>query len=258
MWDHIDIEVTYKVAVDGLNTLTNTTYAAAQKALFASEPASSIYGSYGADYIGWEKLPEPYRSNLSSTAQNDLARFGPDWPEIEYEIASIYSPGTAGDYNGYGTFVIIPVSPLSRGNVTLQTSSMLDAPLISPNWLESPTDRELALQALKRGRAIISSATMQPVLIGDETAPGVGVQTDEELEEYIKGNFFMNWHAAATCRMGRANDSMAVVDGRGRVMGVSGLRVVDASAFALLPPGHPVSTVYGLAEKISGDIIAAR
>jgi len=51
---------------------------------------------------------------------------------------------------------------------------------------------------------------------------------------------------------------MAVVDSKARVIGVDGLRVVDASAFALLPPGHPVSTTYGLAEKISSDIIAAR
>ena len=135
---------------------------------------------------------------------------------------------------------------------------MLDPLVINPNWLTSQTDKELALQALKRGRAIISSAAMQPILIGDETAPGQDVQTDEQLDEYIRNNFFMNWHAAATCRMGRRNDSMAVVDSKARVIGVSGLRVVDASAFALLPPEHPVSTTYGLAEKISSDIIAAR
>ena len=68
----------------------------------------------------------------------------------------------------------------------------------------------------------------------------------------------MNWHAAATCKMGRTNDTMAVVDSKARVIGVQNLRVVDASAFALLPPGHPISTVYGLAEKISADIVANR
>ena len=86
---------------------------------------------------------------------------------------------------------------------------------------------------------------MQPILIGTEYAPGKDVQTDEELNEYIRNTLFTNWHAAATCRMGRVNDTMAVVDSKARVIGVNGLRVVDASAFALLPPGHPVSTVYG-------------
>lgn len=55
--------------------------------------------------------------------------------------------------------------------------------------------------------------------------------------------------------MGLTNDTMAVVDSHARVIGVRNLRVVDASSFALLPPGHPVSTVYGLAEKISADML---
>jgi choline dehydrogenase len=258
MWDHVDIEVTYKVGVIGSNTLNNLTYAAQQKAAFQARPANSIYGNYGADFIGWEKLPEPYRSNLSTSARNDLAKFPADWPEIEYEIASIIQSGIPGDYNGYGTFIVVSVSPTSRGNVTISSNSMLDPPIINPNWLTSQTDKELALQAVKRGRSILSSATMQPILIGNEYAPRQNVQTDEQLEEYIQNSFFMNWHASATCRMGRVNDSMAVVDSKARVIGMGGLRVVDASAFALLPPGHPVSTVYGLAEKISADIIAAR
>jgi len=56
--------------------------------------------------------------------------------------------------------------------------------------------------------------------------------------------------------MGKSNDPMAVVDSKARVFGVQGLRVVDASAFPLLTPGHPQSTVYALAEKIADDIIS--
>ena len=55
--------------------------------------------------------------------------------------------------------------------------------------------------------------------------------------------------------MGKVNDSMAVVDSAARVIGVNRLRVVDASAFAILPPGHPSGTVYALAEKIANDIL---
>jgi choline dehydrogenase len=145
MWDHIDMEVTWKVGVDGFNTLANTTYAAEQAELLKNGPASSIYGSYGADYIGWEKLPEPYRSNISSAAVKELAKFPADWPEVEYEIGSIYMSGIEGDYNGYRTFVIVPVTPISRGNITLRTNSMLDAPVINPDWLTAETDKELAL-----------------------------------------------------------------------------------------------------------------
>jgi choline dehydrogenase len=73
-----------------------------------------------------------------------------------------------------------------------------------------------------------------------------------------RNNFFINWHAAATCRMHRVNDSLALVDSKARVIDVSRLRVVDASAFALLPLGHPVSTRYRLAEMISLRIVELR
>lgn len=258
MWDHVDIEVTYKVDLVGLNTLKNETYAQIQKDNFHTMPAKSMYGNYGADYIGWEKLPASYRANLTAAASSQLATFPPDWPEIEYEVASVYTSEDPQDFSGYGTFVVIPVSPLSRGSVGLLSDSMLDPPVIDPQWLTAQTDIELAVQAVKRARSILASPALQPIRLGSEVAPGDAVATDAQLEEYIRNNFFMNWHAACTCRMGRANDTIAVVDPSARVIGVQNLRVVDASAFAILPPGHPVSTVYGLAEKISADIIRSR
>jgi choline dehydrogenase len=68
----------------------------------------------------------------------------------------------------------------------------------------------------------------------------------------------MLYHAASTCKMGQANDTLAVVDSKARVFGVEGLRVVDASAFPFLAPGHPQSGVYMLAEKIADDIMSGR
>jgi choline dehydrogenase len=257
MWDHIDMEVTYKVDVVGFNTLKNQTYKQQQLESFHAVPAKSMYGSYGADYIGWEKLPPNYRANMSSTTRDQLAAFPPDWPEIEYEVASIYTSSDPQDFHGYGTLVVIPISPLSRGTISLQSPSMLDPPIINPQWLTSNTDIELAIQALKRAREILASPTLAQIRLGKEIVPGEGIETDAQIEEYIRNTFFMNWHAACTCKMGRANDTMVVVDTKARVIGVDRLRVVDASAFALLPPGHPISTVYGLAEKISADMVAS-
>lgn len=84
---------------------------------------------------------------------------------------------------------------------------------------------------------------MKSVLAGTELFPGLQVETDEEILEIIKQSMMTIYHAACTCKMGVQNDTMAVVDNRARVFGVSGLRVVDASAFPFLPPGHPQSTV---------------
>jgi choline dehydrogenase len=62
------------------------------------------------------------------------------------------------------------------------------------------------------------------------------------------------WHAAGTCAMGKSTDRKAVVDKYAKVYGVAGLRVVDASVFPILPPGHPQSNCYMIAEKIAQDI----
>ncbi|KFZ07974.1 hypothetical protein V501_06148 [Pseudogymnoascus sp. VKM F-4519 (FW-2642)] len=91
-----------------------------------------------------------------------------------------------------------------------------------------------------------------PLPVGMIGVPGV--QTDAQILEAIKGTLQTVWHASSTCKMGPSADSMAVVDSHARVYGVKGVRVVDASAFPFLPPGHPRSTIYALAEKIA-DLI---
>ena len=94
--------------------------------------------------------------------------------------------------------------------------------------------------------------------IGEEYLPGPNVTSDEQIVEYMRESAFTLYHASATCKMGRSNDSMAVVDSQARVYGVQGLRVVAASAFPFLPPGHPQATVYMLAEKIAEDVRKGR
>lgn len=95
----------------------------------------------------------------------------------------------------------------------------------------------------KRMREAFHSKAMTPVVIGKEYYPGAEVQSDKDILEFIKNNVMTLWHAACTCKMGSSDDEMAVVDSQARVYGVEGLRVVDASAFPFLPPGHPQSTV---------------
>ena len=84
---------------------------------------------------------------------------------------------------------------------------------------------------------------MQSILIGPEYFPGLKYQTDADILKVIRNTVMTIYHAACTCKMGLRNDTMAVVDHKARVYGVQGLRVVDASAFPILPPGHPQSTV---------------
>lgn len=100
----------------------------------------------------------------------------------------------------------------------------------------------MAVQAFKCARTFFETEEMQPILVR-EYMPGANVTSDEAILEYIMASSYQNWHASCTCRMGKVDDPMAVVDTNAKVIGVERLRVVDASAFALLPPGHPQSTV---------------
>ena len=133
---------------------------------------------------------------------------------------------------------------------------MMDPPIINPNWLSDPTDQEIAVQSFKRSREIWSVLAQQGLTVGeDEALPGLNVTSDEDILAYIQNSLMTIYHAAATCKMGKVTDKMAVIDSRARVYGVQNLRVVDASAFPFLPPGHPQSTIYALAEKIVADIL---
>lgn len=120
---------------------------------------------------------------------------------------------------------------------------MADPPTINPNWLETETDQKVAIEAYKRARGVFRALSMAPVIIGQEYFPGSGYQTDTEILSLVKNTVMTIYHAACTCKMGVLGDTMAVLDSRARVFGVTGLRVVDASSFPVLPPGHPQSTV---------------
>jgi GMC oxidoreductase len=153
-----------------------------------------------------------------------------------------FATGAPTDAYNYLSVVAALVAPLSRGTISISSADTKDQPLIDPRWLTDPADQAVAVAAYKRLREFFATQAMAPVLIGPEYFPG-GTQTDEELLALIKKGFNTVWHASCTCKMGTTNDNMAVVDSKAKVFGVDKLRVVDASAFPVLPPGHPVSTV---------------
>jgi choline dehydrogenase len=262
MQDHIFFGPSYRVNVETLTKLANdpvylATELAVNYALLKQGPITNPV----SDFLGWEKVPASLRSGFSSQTKADLATFPADWPEIEY----ISGSGYVGDYSNlftnqpkdgyqYGTILATLVAPLSRGSVSLTSADTNDLPLIDPGWLTSPTDQQVAVAAYKRARAAFASSGMAPVVIGQEYYPGPAVQTDAQILSTIRNDLMTVWHAACTCAMGLSSDPKAVLDSSARVIGVSGVRVVDASSFPILPPGHPQSTIYALAEKIS-DLI---
>ncbi|KAF2104628.1 alcohol oxidase [Rhizodiscina lignyota] len=223
----------------------------------ASGPLSSPSGPWA-----WERYP----STASKETRKILdEEFPSDWPHLEHIALSAY----LGDYTGtvldpfdgknYGSMMGILVAPMSRGNISIASADAAEPPLINPNWLTHAVDKEMIVAVFRRAREIWNKLS---ILDGEEYYPGKHVQSDEDILAMARKGLATVFHASSTCKMGKApgdesGDRMGVVDTKARVYGVKGLRVVDASIMPFLPPGHPMATVYMLAEKIADDIIKA-
>lgn len=262
MWDHVLFGVGYRVNVQTASARLNNPSLNVQASEAFLTNGTGPLSTFGGGYYGWEKLPEPYRSKISESSRNELAKkFPADWPELEYLPSSGYSGfrqnNSLDPVDGYNYAFLNAaiVSPLSRGSVTIQSANMSTPPLINPNWLAAAPDRELAIQAVHRLRQLWQYLAKQGLALGDEILPGANVTTDRDILDYIGQSLIEVYHAASTCKMGPSSDKNAVVNAKGQVYGTKRLRVVDASAFPLLPPGHPQATVYALAEKIAAEIL---
>ncbi|KAL8800199.1 MAG: hypothetical protein Q9200_007325 [Gallowayella weberi] len=214
-------------------------------------------------FLAWEKVPDRLRKNLSQATLDALATLSADWPELEYLPVGgaigynrNYQKEDPKDGYNYASITTLLSAPFSRGTVTISSAKAADLPLIDPNYFSHPADVELAITAVRRLREFW--AQMQGVTIGQEYLPGPDVDSDEEILHYIKSSLGLAPHAAGTCRMGKRGDPSSVVDSQGRVLGARNLRVVDASVFPFLPPGHIQATVYAIAEKIADGILHGR
>ncbi|KAJ4355332.1 hypothetical protein N0V95_003007 [Ascochyta clinopodiicola] len=183
MEDHLDFAPVFEITIQ--NGVGATSDPTANGPLIEEYRVNRTgpFTNAGVDYIGWEKLPDSYRGNLSATALADLAQFPTDWPEIEYEITAASLSGSDPSKR-FGTIVTVPVTPLSRGYVNITSSSTRDLPLVNPNQLSHPTDRELAVQAFKRSRSFFHTEAMRPIVI-EESMPGANVTSDEAILELL-------------------------------------------------------------------------
>lgn len=260
MWDHVFFGPSYEVGFQTFDTLIMNPFDLASAATDYLNGAKGLFSSNGIELLGWEKLPEQYRAAFSQETEKKFAAFSSDWPEVEYLGGNGYIGNFESvlirpyDGKNYATILGAIVAPNSRGTVTLASNDVKDAPIIDPKWLTDEADQELAVAWYRRMRDVFNSTALQSVVFG-EKFPGAQVQTDEQVLNTIRNSVLTVWHPACTCKMGKRDEPMAVVDSQARVIGVEGLRVVDASSMALLPPGHPSGTIYAFAEKIAAGII---
>lgn len=240
--DHLQIRAVYKVKnVKTLNTMAN-----------------SLLGKLK---IGMEYVFK--RSGPMSMAPSQLGAFtksDPDQPyaNLEYHVQPLSLEAFGEDLHPFPAFTasVCNLNPTSRGQVRIQSGDWRDAPLIEPNYLSTPEDRKIAADSLRQVREIVRQSALaqyEP----EEYKPGVQYQTDEELAKLAGDIATTIFHPVGTCKMGRDEDPMAVVDSQLRVRGVQGLRVVDASVMPTITSGNTNSPTLMIAEKAAGMILAA-
>jgi choline dehydrogenase len=144
--------------------------------------------------------------------------------------------------------------PESRGEIRLASADPFAPPVVDPNYLASELDRRTMRESLKMVREIVAQKPLDPFR-GPEMRPGAKVQSDAELDAWIRQTAETIYHPVGTCRMGV--DDRAVVDPVLRVRGVDGLRVIDASVMPTLIGGNTNAPTIMIAEKIA-DILRGR
>lgn len=175
------------------------------------------------------------------------------WPNIQFHflpVAINYNGSNAVNVHGFQAHVGSMRSP-SRGRVRLKSTDPYQHPSILFNYMSCEQDWEEFRAAIRITREIMAQPALTPYR-GEEISPGKHVQTDEELDAFVRERAETAFHPCGTCKMG--NDDMAVVDGAGRVHGLEGLRVIDASIMPLIITGNLNATTIMIAEKIADKI----
>jgi choline dehydrogenase len=151
---------------------------------------------------------------------------------------------------------VCQLRPESRGRVGLASADPFADPTIFPNYLAAEEDRRALREGVKMVRDVANQKALTAIR-GDEVEPGVLVQTDADIDAWIRQSAETIYHPVGTCRMGVAGDAMAVVDGELKVQGLAGLRVVDASVMPNLVGGNTNAGTIMVAEK-AADLITGK
>jgi choline dehydrogenase len=237
--DHLQIRMAFKVRnVKTLNTLANSWLGKAQ--------------------IGLEYLLR--RSGPMSMAPSQLGAFARSSstharPNVQYHVQPLSLDAFGQPLHNFNAFTasVCNLRPVSRGSVHIDHSAPEAPPCIVPNYLSAPQDRMVAAQSIKLTRRIAAQpalAKYQP----EEFKPGPEIQSDDELAVAAGHIATTIFHPVGTCKMGLASDAQAVVDAQGRVHGVAGLRVADASIMPTITSGNTNAPTLMIAEKIAAAI----
>lgn len=198
-------------------------------------------------------------SNQFETAGFIRSRAGISYPDIQYHflpIAVRYDGQAAAEGHGFQAHVGPMRSP-SRGEVTLQSADPKAAPNIFFNYMSTEQDWKDFRACIRLTREIFAQEAMQP-FVKSEIQPGADLQTDDDIDSFIREHAESAYHPCGTCKMGSVDDPSAVVDSECRVIGVDGLRVADSSIFPRITNGNLNGPSIMTGEKAADHILGRR
>ncbi len=201
------------------------------------------------------------KTGLGASNQFEAGAFirseaGVEYPDIQYHflpIAMRYDGKVGIREHGFQAHVG-PMRSASRGQVTLRSADPRVAPKILFNYMSTEKDWEDFRTCIRLTREIFEQDAFKPY-VKHEIQPGAALQSDDELEDFIRTHVESAYHPCGTCRMGRVTDPMAVVDPECRVIGVSGLRLADSSIFPQITNGNLNAPSIMTGEKAADHIL---
>ena len=142
----------------------------------------------------------------------------------------------------------------SMGYVHAQSTDPFEAPLVQPNYLDHENDRRVLIDGMRLARELLKTQPLAQYSEG-ESMPGVQVECDDEMMDYIRRYGVSSYHLNGSARMGPASDSANVVDAQLRVHGLEGLRIVDASVMPNIVSANTNASTMMIAEKAAAMIL---
>jgi choline dehydrogenase len=222
----------------------------------------TLYSSlnlYSKGMIGLEWLS--FKTGLGTTNHFESCGFirskaGIEYPDIEYHFlpAAMRYDGKLA-FRGHGFQVHVgPMRSKSRGHVRVRSSDPKAPPKILFNYMSHPDDWEEFRACVRLTRELFQQPTMQKYA-GREIQPGIAVQSDAEIDSFIRQHCESAYHPCGSCKMGSAKDVTAVVDHECKVIGIDGLRVADSSIMPQVTNGNINAPTLMIGEKASDHIL---
>jgi choline dehydrogenase-like flavoprotein len=242
--DHLQQRAIFKV--QGTRTLNTTYHSLLRRAWM------------GAEYALFQKGPltmAPSQLGIFTMSSSEHER-----ANIEFHVQPLSLDKFGEPLHRFPAITVSACNlrPTSRGTIRLRSADPADKPRIAPNYLSTPEDRRVAADAIRVTRRLMKQPALQPYH-PEEFLPGPGVGDDEASLARAAGDIGTTiFHPIGTAKMGLPSDAMAVVDAELRVMGLQGVRVVDASVMPTITSGNTNTPTIMIADKAAEMILGRK